>query len=290
VKLVGGGPFWIYDDFYHSVLHLAQFGYQQWPMTKLVVEVGPNYDQAITLRLREMGTGVLAWWTDAQTPPGAAVQTLVLNPQTNTRGDCWPGAQGAGHPARVDRSWLARMGTLPLVLSCRLLHPRGQLVWWVLAEQLCRRELVGNAIFLKRHRKKLSGCCTNITNRKCGTSPHSSLTSVDPRPEGEGVIPVVCGLATMVVATLVVSTVARFAEQTWTAVVLAALDQSSLPAFLPHSGRLSHQVMSARAHGLERAPLLDQRKPHHLDVYAHLHTGLACFIGVSLHRLLPSSL
>jgi hypothetical protein len=35
--------------------------------------------------------------------------------------------------------------------------------------------------------------------------------------------------------------------------VLAALDRSGLPAFLLHSGRLFHQVMSARAHRLERA-------------------------------------
>ncbi len=87
VQLVGERPFWIYGSFYHSVLHLAQFGSQQWPMTKLVVEVGPNYDQPVTLRLRQMETGVLAWWTDAQTPPGAAVQTLVLDPQMNTGGD-----------------------------------------------------------------------------------------------------------------------------------------------------------------------------------------------------------
>jgi len=37
-------------------------------------------------------------------------------------------------------------------------------------------------------------------------------------------------------------------------------------------------------------PPQDQREPHHLDVYAHLHTGLACFSGVSLHRLLPHDL
>jgi hypothetical protein len=53
----------------------------------------------------------------------------------------------------------------------------------------------------------------------------------------------------------VVSLVANFEEQSWTTLVFAALDQSGLPAFLPHSGRLAHQVMSARAHGLERAPL-----------------------------------
>ncbi len=37
------------------------------------------------------------------------------------------------------------------------------------------------------------------------------------------------------------------------------LDQSGLPAFLPHSSGLSHQVLSARARWLERSPPLDQR-------------------------------
>jgi hypothetical protein len=35
---------------------------------------------------------------------------------------------------------------------------------------------------------------------------------------------------------------------------------------------------------------LDQREPHHLDVYAHLHTGLAWISGVALPRLLPHDL
>ena len=84
VHLVGGGPFWIYGIFYPRVVHMAQFGNQQWPMLKIVVEVGPNYDQPVTLHLRNRETGALAWWTDAQTPPRAATQTLVLNPQTDT--------------------------------------------------------------------------------------------------------------------------------------------------------------------------------------------------------------
>lgn len=84
VQLVGGGPFWIYGSNYQSVLHLAQNGYQQWPITKIVVEVGPNYNQPVTLRLQNMETKDLVWWTDGQTPPGAATQTLVLNPQMNT--------------------------------------------------------------------------------------------------------------------------------------------------------------------------------------------------------------
>src|SRR6266513_2216448 len=65
--------------------------------------------------------------------------------------------------------------------------------------------------------------------------------------------------------------------------VRAALDQSGLPAFLPLSGKLAHQVMSARAYKLERAPQGPTIAPPPC-VRAHLHAGLACFIGVSLHR------
>ena len=43
--------------------------------------------------------------------------------------------------------------------------------------------------------------------------------------------------------------------------VRAALDQSGLPAFLPLSGKLAHQVMSARAHKLERAPARTNDSP-----------------------------
>ncbi|WP_201393683.1 hypothetical protein [Ktedonobacter sp. SOSP1-52] len=70
VRLVGGGAFWIYDGFYQNVLHLSQFGPdQRWPMTKWVVEVGPNTSLPVTLRLRDRQTKTLAWWTDGQTPP-----------------------------------------------------------------------------------------------------------------------------------------------------------------------------------------------------------------------------
>jgi hypothetical protein len=85
VQLVGGGAFWIYDGFYPSVLHLGQLGSdQRWPMTKWVVEVGPDYSLPVTLRLRDTQTKTLAWWTDGQTPPRAATQTLILNPLTDT--------------------------------------------------------------------------------------------------------------------------------------------------------------------------------------------------------------
>ena len=85
VQLVGGGAFWIDESFYPSVLHLGQLGAdQRWPMTKWVVEVGPNSSLPVTLRLRDTGTKTPAWWTDGQTPPRAATQTLILNPLTDT--------------------------------------------------------------------------------------------------------------------------------------------------------------------------------------------------------------
>jgi hypothetical protein len=83
VQLVGGGEFWFYGMYYTSVLHLSQPGSdQRWPLTKWVVEVGPNYSLPVTLRLRNTQTNALAWWTDGQTPPAAATQTLILNPLT----------------------------------------------------------------------------------------------------------------------------------------------------------------------------------------------------------------
>ena len=84
-QLVGGGPFWVYGGFYQSILHLGQSADPHWPITKVVVEVGPNYDQPVTLRLRDLRTGALAWWTDGQTPPEAAAQTLVLDPRADTQ-------------------------------------------------------------------------------------------------------------------------------------------------------------------------------------------------------------
>ncbi|GHP00439.1 hypothetical protein KSF_104860 [Reticulibacter mediterranei] len=84
VHLIGSGPFWIYGSFYQSVVHVGQDGNQQWPITKLVVEVGPNYEQPVTLRLRNRETGKLAWWTDGQIPPSTSTQTLILNSKTNT--------------------------------------------------------------------------------------------------------------------------------------------------------------------------------------------------------------
>jgi hypothetical protein len=83
-QLVGGGAFWIFGGYYQSILHLGQYGPSVWPVTKMVVEVGPNYTQPVTLQLRDLRTGTLAWWTNGQTPPGSATRTLVLDPHMDT--------------------------------------------------------------------------------------------------------------------------------------------------------------------------------------------------------------
>jgi len=114
VQLEGGGPFWIYGFFYQSVVHLGQFGDTSgWPIQKIVVEVGPNYNQPVTLLLRNLETGALAWWTDAQTPPGAATQTLRLDPQTDTESvGTIPGEPDVPHGA-PDPGW-KEWGVFPL--------------------------------------------------------------------------------------------------------------------------------------------------------------------------------
>jgi hypothetical protein len=112
-RLVGGGPFWVFGMYYPSVLHLGQIGDSHWPITKVVVEVGPNFDQPVTLRLRDVRTGTLAWWTDSQTPPGAATQTLVLDPQADTESvGVVPGLPAVPH-GEVSAGW-REWGVFPL--------------------------------------------------------------------------------------------------------------------------------------------------------------------------------
>jgi hypothetical protein len=114
VQLVGGGPFWLWGTL--DTIHLASIGTDKWPIDKIVVEVGPDYDQSVTLRLRNQQTDTLAWWTDGETPPGAATQVLVLDPQTDNEsvGNI-PGVPNIPHgsPGAGWKEW----GTFPLFTS-----------------------------------------------------------------------------------------------------------------------------------------------------------------------------
>ncbi len=87
-----------------------------------------------------------------------------------------------------------------------------------------------------------------------------------------------------------VSTVSRFAEQTWTQAVCAALNQSSFPGVPP-----TFQEAIDSGHVLERmqAGTSSDRtnaSPTTFFVRAHLHAGLTWIIGVALPRLLPRDL
>jgi len=88
----------------------------------------------------------------------------------------------------------------------------------------------------------------------------------------------------------VVSTVAGFAEQTWTQTVRAALNQSSVPsvpaAFQDaiNSGHVRERMWAGTS------SLWTSTSPTTLIVYARLHTGLAWISGIALPRLLPRGL
>jgi hypothetical protein len=112
VRLVGGGPFWLHDGSYQNILHLGSTRYTEWPVWKWVVEVGPNYNRSVTLRLQNQETGALAWWTDAQTPPVTTTQTLVLDPQGDIREGGRPGVPDIPHGA-PDPGW-KEWGVFPL--------------------------------------------------------------------------------------------------------------------------------------------------------------------------------
>jgi hypothetical protein len=63
----------------------------------------------------------------------------------------------------------------------------------------------------------------------------------------------------------------------------------------PISVPLASRQAMVSGHALEvmrvgTSPLWASGSPTTLIVYAHLHTGLACFIGIALHRLLPCAL
>lgn len=111
VQLVGGGVFWIYRAYYQSVLHVGQAGSIEWPGTKMVVEVGPDYGQPVTLELQNLDTGTLAWWS--ATPPQPATQSLVLDPQLDSE-DVGPVSWLAAVPHGGSGSGWKEWGIFPL--------------------------------------------------------------------------------------------------------------------------------------------------------------------------------
>jgi hypothetical protein len=85
VTFHGDPPVWIPDGYFPTVLHLNSLGYDPWPGTKIVWEVGPNYPGAAIVEVTNLTTGHLAWWGQggpiAQSLYGAA-QALLLDPHT----------------------------------------------------------------------------------------------------------------------------------------------------------------------------------------------------------------
>ncbi len=68
---LGSSPVWIAASFLPNPIHVGTS-----PTWKIVVEVGPNYLHPVSLRIRDLRTGVLTQWA-AGSPPQGVTQTVV---------------------------------------------------------------------------------------------------------------------------------------------------------------------------------------------------------------------
>lgn len=84
--LIGRSPVWgeIPADLQVQVYTGTQ-GYPDWTGTKILWEVGQGLTQPVTIRVKDLATGVLAWWGEGDQPPSDLV--LVLVPYGGNGGD-----------------------------------------------------------------------------------------------------------------------------------------------------------------------------------------------------------
>ena len=51
-----------------------------WPSTKILWELGPNYQQSATITIRNLTTGQPGYWSQDNPPPQSVTTALVLDP------------------------------------------------------------------------------------------------------------------------------------------------------------------------------------------------------------------
>ncbi|WIG58792.1 MAG: hypothetical protein OJF49_001538 [Ktedonobacterales bacterium] len=78
VTLYGGGPAWIPGAYFPRTIHLNGQGFADWPVTKVIWEIGPDFSDPVTAQVMNLETGEVAWWV-RDTPPTFSTQTLVLD-------------------------------------------------------------------------------------------------------------------------------------------------------------------------------------------------------------------
>ena len=80
-KAIGTSPVWATDILADDLFHVDQSGYEAWPGTKIIWEVGPSFSQTITVRVTSLATGELSWWDtgEGSPPPVHVSQILTLD-------------------------------------------------------------------------------------------------------------------------------------------------------------------------------------------------------------------
>lgn len=84
--LEGKSPVWIPNLDSPTTFHLNPQGYDPWPTTKIIWEIGPDFSQGVQVQVSNLRTGELAWWGQGG-PPQAATQTLILDLNHSSTGD-----------------------------------------------------------------------------------------------------------------------------------------------------------------------------------------------------------
>lgn len=91
LTLVGTAPVWIPQPYFPTMLHLNQLGFDPWPGTKIVWELGPNAPSSLVVQVQitNRTTGQVAWWGQGGPPDQHSyrtAQTLVLDPTMRMAG------------------------------------------------------------------------------------------------------------------------------------------------------------------------------------------------------------
>jgi hypothetical protein len=74
----------------NATLNLDQLGYTQWPLTKIIWPLGPDFPPIVTVRVKNLTTGTEAWWDvgnesggTGAPPPQKPVRPLILDKTGN---------------------------------------------------------------------------------------------------------------------------------------------------------------------------------------------------------------
>jgi hypothetical protein len=106
----GSGPVWLGEyNLAGATLNLDFQGPTPWPGTKILWEVGPNYQQPVTITVTNLATSQLAYWSHDNPPPQSVTTALVLDPQHPT--------VGVGHDHGAPEPGWHEWGSLLYILS-----------------------------------------------------------------------------------------------------------------------------------------------------------------------------